>query len=444
MSRMNKVCVIGIWHLGMVVSACLADLGYVVVGVDRDSERVQGLNRGIPVLLEPGMEELLAKNIGAKRLSYTTDLGQALKGTQYALITHDTTVTDEDEVDLSEVLVTASQMAQYLESGSTIVVSSQVPVGTCERIEGIIRHARPHLEFDIAYTPENLRLGAAIHRFRNPQAIVIGANSDSTLNRVKQLFGPIDGARLTMDLRSAEMTKHALNAFLATSISFINEITGLCHGVGADASKVAEALRFDERIGARAMLSPGLGFAGGTLARDLRVLQNVGGRLGYRVHLVDAVLKVNERQNRQVVQRLESLVGSLKDSTIGVLGLTYKAGTSTLRRSAALEIIGELVTKGARVKAHDPHADLGEIESHDEFKFCADVHEAVRDSDAIVIVTEWPEFRELDFSLVKSLMRRPIVFDTKNMLDGEKMNELGFVYADIGGPRMSSAIGGSR
>ena len=432
MTPKSKVCVIGIWHLGMVASACLADLGYVVVGVDKDSEKVQGLNRGIPVLFEPGIEELLVKNIGAKRLSYTTDLSQALKGAQYALITYDTPVNDRDEVDLSELLATASQLARCLDNGSTIIVSSQVPVGTCEQIEGIIRQANPALEFDIAYSPENLRLGQAIHRFQNPQAIVIGANSPSTLNKVKQFFGPIKATKLTMDLRSAEMTKHALNTFLATSISFINEIANLCDGVGADALKVAEALRFDERIGPKAMLSPGLGFAGGTLARDLKVLKNLGSRLEYEAYLIDAVLKVNERQNRQVVQRLQSFVGSLKDSTIGVLGLTYKAGTSTLRRSSALEIIGELVAKGARVKAYDPHADPGEVKLHHEFEFCADAYEAARDNDAMVIVTEWPEFKELDFPLIKSLMRKPVIFDTKNMLDSERMNELGFLYWGIG------------
>ena len=432
MSPMGKVCVIGIWHLGMVASACLADLGYVVVGVDKDLEKVKGLNRGTSVLFEPGIEELLAKNISAQRLSYTTDLPQALKGAQYTLITYDTPVNDRDEVELSELLTTASQLAQYLDNDSTIIVSSQVPVGTCEQIEGIIRQANPALRFDIAYSPENLRLGRAIGRFQNPQAIIIGANSASTLNRVKQFFEPIKATKLTMDLRSAEMTKHALNAFLATSISFINEIANLCDGVGADALKVAEALRLDERIGPKAMLTPGLGFAGGTLARDLKILNDISSKLDYKAYLVDAVLKINERQNRQVVQRLQSFVGSLENLTIGVLGLTYKAGTSTLRRSSALEIIRELVARGAKVKAYDPHADLGEVKLHHDFEFCSDAYEVAKDSDGLVIVTEWPEFKDLDFPLIKSLMRKPIIFDTKNMLDSERMNELGFLYLGIG------------
>ena len=302
MTQRSKVCVIGIWHLGMVASACLADLGYVVVGVDKDSNKVRGLNRGIPVLFEPGIEELLVKNIGAKRLSYTTDLSQALKGAQYALITYDTPVNDKDEVDLSEVFTTASQLAQYLDNDSIIIVSSQVPVGTCEQMEDIIRQANSTLEFDIAYNPENLQLGGAIHGFQNPQAIVIGANRASTLNKVQHFFEPIKATKLTMDLRSAEMTKHALNAFLATSISFINEIANLCDGTGADALKVAEALRFDERIGPKAMLSPGLGFAGGTLARDLEILSNLGDKLGLGIKLrVGSIQTVNVGEQCQKV-----------------------------------------------------------------------------------------------------------------------------------------------
>jgi len=432
MTPIDKVCVIGIWHLGMVASACLADLGYVVVGVDKDSEKVKGLKRGIPVLFEPGIEELLVRNIDAKRLSYTTDLKQALKGAQYAFITYDTPVNDKDEVDLSELFATASQLAQYLDNGSIIIVSSQVPVGTCEQMEDIIRQANPTLEFDIAYNPENLQLGGAIHGFQNPQAIVIGANSASTLNRVKQFFEPIKATKLTMDLRTAEMTKHALNAFFATSISFINEIANLCDELGADALKVAEALQWDERIGQKLPLQPGLAFAGGTLARDLRALEKLGDKLGYETHLIDGVLRVNEQQNKLVIRKLEKIYGSIKDLTVGILGLTYKAGTSTLRRSAALEIIKELTNRGAIVKAYDPKAALEEIQLHKEFEFCNDPYIVAKDSDALVIVTDWPEFKNLDFDLVKSIMKKPVIVDAKNMLDGEQLGERGFTYLGVG------------
>lgn len=228
------------------------------------------------------------------------------------------------------------------------------------------------------------------------------------------------------------MTKHAINVLLATCISFANEIASLCDEVGADALKVAEALGSDERIGQQLPLKPGLAFAGGTLARDLKILQSLGDRFGSETYLIDGVLKVNEQQNKQVLRKLGKIYGSVKNLTIGVLGLTYKAGTSTLRRSAALEIIKDLVDNGATVRAYDPKADLEEIRAHKEFKFCTNPYEVSKDSDALVIVTDWPEFRELDFDFIKSVMRRPVLIDAKNMLDSESLIAEGFVYSGIG------------
>jgi len=428
----NKICVVGIWHLGCVVSACLADLGYLVVGVDRDPKKVENLNNGVPPLFEPGLEQLLISNLNSKRLSYTTDLSQAVKDSSYVLITFDTPVSEKDEVDLSEIFAAAKELAQCLENGTTIIVSSQVPVGTCEQIKAMIKQDNPSLDFDIAYSPENLRLGQAISRFKHPDRIVIGADSPTTLDKVERLFDVISAPKVRMNLRSAEMAKHALNAFLATSISFANEIANLCDEVGADALKVAAALGSDERIGQKLPLKPGLAFAGGTLARDLKILQNLGDRFGYETHLVDGVLKVNEQQNKLVLRKLNKVYGSIKGLTIGVLGLTYKAGTSTLRRSAALEIIKDLTSSGAIVKAYDPKADLEEVHQHREFKFCADPYTVARDSDALVIVTDWPEFKELDFNFIKSVMKKPVLIDAKNMLDGEQLVAKGFLYSGVG------------
>ena len=430
--RQDKVCVIGIWHLGSVVSACLADLGYSVVGVDKDLEKVENLNKGVPPLFEPGLPELITKNIKLKQLAYTTDLWDAVRGSSHVLITFDTPVNEKDEVDLSEIFATTVELSRYLEKGSIIIVSSQVPVGTCEQIKSTIKQNNPSLDFDIAYSPENLRLGQAIQRFKSPERIVIGADSTSTLNKVEKFFDVISAPKVRMNLRSAEMTKHALNAFLATSISFINEIANLCDELGADALKVAAALRLDERIGQRAMLQPGLAFAGGTLARDLKVLKNLGDKLDYETYLIDGVLKVNEQQNKIVIRKLEKIYGSVKDLTVGILGLTYKAGTSTLRRSAALEIINELVSEGAVVKAYDPKADLGEVQLHKEFEFCTSPYEVAKDADALVIITEWPEFKELDFDLLKSTMKKPVLIDAKNMLDDGQMMEMGFLYLGVG------------
>jgi UDPglucose 6-dehydrogenase len=427
-----KVGVIGIWHLGSIYSACLADHGYSVVGVDRDKKRVSDLMSGQPPLFEPGLEELLRKNIEEKRLSYTTDLAEGVRGAAYVMLTFDTPVDDNDEVDLSEIFETAIQMSPYLDSGATVIVSSQVPVGTCEQIRSVIQKHRLSLEFDIACSPENLRLGQAIDVFNHPERIVIGADSPVTLDKVAQFWAPVGAPAVRMNLRSAEMTKHALNAFLATSISFANEIANLCDEVGADALKVAEALRSDSRIGPKARLLPGLGFAGGTLARDLKALKKLGDKHHYRANLINAVLKVNEQQNGLVIRNLKKVFGSLKGLTIGVLGLTYKAGTSTLRRSAALEIIRDLVHEGAVVKAHDPRADLGEIKQHREFEFLKDPYMAAKGADALVIITEWPEFRNLEFGLLKQAMRNPVLIDTKNMLDDAAMEGAGFTYFGVG------------
>jgi len=433
-SHDSKICVIGAWHLGSVVSSCLADAGYSVVGMDSNRERVQKLNVGVAPLYEPGLDELLRRNVESKRLSFTTDLETAVKDARYVLITLDTPVDAQDEVDVSEIFVVSRALGLCLENGAVVVVSSQVPVGTCDKIKSTIEEsARSRgIDFDVAYSPENLRLGRAIECFRNPDRIVIGADKESTLDSVEQLFSVISAPKLRMGLRSAEMTKHALNCYLATCISFANEIANLCDIVGADAMEVSEGLHSDHRVGRGAPLRPGLGFSGGHLARDLKVIVGLGRQFRHETHLIDGVLKVNEEQNKSVVKKLERILGALRGSSIAVLGLTYKPGTSTLHRSAALEIISDLVQKGAIVRAHDPKAAMEEIRQHREFEFCKDPYKAVEGSDALVIVTEWPEYRRLDFDAIKAKMKRPILFDPTNMLDDKSLREKGFDYFAIG------------
>jgi UDPglucose 6-dehydrogenase len=428
----TKVCVVGLWHLGCVVSACLADLGYLVVGVDKDQKRVRDLNNNTPPIFEPGLAELIATNTGSKQLSYTTDLSHGLKGAKFVFITFDTPVDDNDEADLSEILAMSAEMARFVGKGSVIMVSSQVPVGTCEQIKSIILQNNPTADLDIAYIPENLRLGQAIECFKKADGIVIGADSRATLDKVERFFDVINVPKLRMNLRSAEMTKHALNAFLATSISFTNEMANLCDWLGADALKVAEALRLDKRIGTGLPLRPGLGFAGGTLARDLKTLKKLWGQYDHQGHIINAVLTVNKEQNRLVVKKLKKIYPSIKGLNVGVLGLTYKAGTSTLRRSAALEIIADLTGQGAVVKAFDPKVDPEEVRLHSEFEFCADPYTVARGADALVIVTDWPEFKNLDFDLIKSVMKTPVLIDSRNMFDAEQLMAKGFRYFGVG------------
>ena len=428
----NRACVIGIWHLGSVVAGCLADSGYTVIGVEKDSGKVQQLNEGTPPLFEPGLEDLFANNIKSKRLSFTTELKEALKETSFVLITYDTPVNEQDKVDLSEIIDTSVELSKYLENDSVIIVSSQVPVGTCEHIKSLVKQNNPSINFDIAYSPENLRLGQAIDVFKNPGRIIVGADNGTTLDRVEQFFSVVDAPVHRVGLKTAEMTKHAINAFLATSISFANEIANICDEVDADALEIAKALRSDHRIGPRAMLMPGLAFGGGTLARDLNVLKSLGKQHDCELPLVNGVLTVNQRQNGIVARKLKKIYGSLENLTIAVLGLTYKPGTSTLRRSASLEIINELTASGARVKAFDPKADLDEVRSHKEFEFIDDPYVVAEDSDALVVVTDWPEFKELDFDAIKDKMRKSVLIDAKNMLNKEELIEKGFSYFGVG------------
>lgn len=350
----------------------------------------------------------------------------------YVIIALDTPVDDEDEVDLTPVTDACKRIAPYLKNGCVLIISSQVPVGTCEKIKAMTKEINPFLDFDIACCPENLRLGKAIVYFKNPDRIVIGADSDATLKQTEKLFSVFPAPVIKMGLKSAEMTKHALNAFLATSISFSSEIANICDEVGADALKVALALRSESRIGHGIPLLPGLGFAGGTLARDLKILKKAGSENNYETLLIDSVLSVNKRQNGIIIRKLEKIFGSVDGLNIGVLGITYKPGTSTLRRSSSLDIIAELVKKGAKVKAFDPKADINELKQHVDFYFCDDAYVAAQNSDALILITEWLEFKLLDYERIKKIMKKPVLIDARNMLDMEQMKTMGFYYLCIG------------
>lgn len=427
-----KVAVYGLWHLGSVASACLADAGFEVAGIDPDLKTVTGLRNGEPPLYEPGLSEMLVKNLAAGNLTFTTEPGTAVTGAKYLVIAFDTPVNERDESDLSPILLAIKESIPFLEGGCTVVVRSQVPVGSCEGFSTIISEKRPAMRFGVAYVPENLRLGEAIDRFVHPDMIVIGGGTPETFQETRKLFEWTGAHIIEMDLKSAEMTKHALNSYLAMQISFINEIANLSELVGADAVKVGEALRLDKRVGPHALLKPGLGFGGGTLARDLKTLKGIAKQKEYHTHMIDAVLAVNEQQNRSVVSKVSKFYGTLKGLRFAVYGLTYKANTSTLRRSISLEVIHHLVASGADVRAYDPKADLTELHGSLEFTFCHDPYEAVDGADGAVFMTNWPEFHLLDFSRIRAVMRRPIVFDPQNTLDSDRLVQLGYVYVGTG------------
>jgi UDPglucose 6-dehydrogenase len=349
------------------------------------------------------------------------------------VIAYDSPVNERDEVDVTPVLKSAEAIARYLRPETPVVITSQVPLGTSEKIEAGIRNRNPSWRSGVVYTPENLRLGAAIQRFLEPDMVVLGANQPQALKSALALYRPFRTVTVPMDLRSAEMVKHALNTFLATSITFINEIAALCDRLGADAVAVGRALKLDKRIGARALLLPGLGFSGGTLARDVIQLRKFAAEQRYSADLLDSILRVNERTFEEILVKLKNALGKLKGKRIGILGLTYKAGTSTVRRSPAIKLIEMLRQEKAFCVGYDPKADTREMRQYkDLFERAGTTQTLVKKADGLVLVTEWPEFRDLPFSSLARLMNAPVIVDSKNYLDPEVLAAAGFDYYGFG------------
>ncbi len=426
------VCVIGLWHQGIVAAAGFADLGCAVVAADHDAKKVEQLRQGKAPLFEPGLDDLIRKGLQSGRLAFSSDLAGSVRGRPFVHIAFDTPVNDRDESNLSEVMATAAEIAPNLANDVVLYVTAQVPVGTCDRIAEIILQHNPSLRFGIAYSPENLRLGQAIDRFLHPALPVVGSDDPATLDRLEGLLGLLSPKWERVGLRTAEMSKHALNAFLATSICFANELGTLCDEVGADGQRIAQILRLEPRIGPKAMLLPGLGFAGGTLARDVQTLRSLGDRADLETPFLDGAWNANLHHNKIVMRMLKKAIGDLRGVQGTVLGLTYKPDTSTLRRSASLEIIAEMVREGMQVSTSDPKADRAELAEHDEMRFCEDPYAAVAGAEVLILITPWPEYKSLDYERLRKAMSGNLIIDTANMLDAERLTKIGFRYLGIG------------
>ncbi|MCX6759142.1 MAG: nucleotide sugar dehydrogenase [Candidatus Nealsonbacteria bacterium] len=430
MKPKNKICVIGLWHLGCVVSSCLANAGYKVCGVDFTPEIINNLKKGKPPLYELGLEELLVKNLKSKRISFTDSFKDALDKASFIFLAFDTPVDEKDRSDLSIIYNACKKIAEFAPEKFTLVIMSQIPVGTSKILKEFILKKNKALLFEVVYNPENLRLGQALEGFMKPDRLIIGLENGIIKKKIEKLYSFIKAPKIYMDLSSAEMTKHAINSYLAGSISFINEIAGLCEVTGADARKVAEGMKSDKRIGQYAFLNPGLGFSGGTLARDLQVLRKIGKRKKIKTRMLNAIIEVNQEQNKKIIKKIKSIFGSISKLNVTILGLTYKPGTSTLRRSAALKIAQKLIFYKANVKAFDPMVNTQKIITG--LKVFKSPYDAVRNSDLILLITEWPEFKNLNFSKIKRLMRKPIIIDCKNFLDSEVVKNIGFDYYGVG------------
>lgn len=429
-----KIAVLGLWHLGETYAAGLAELGHKVVGFDYDSKTVSDLSRGVPPLKEPGLEDLVKKNLRARRLSFSHDIKIA-RNCDAIWITIDTPVDERDVSDVKPIMKMIRGVAPHMKSGVTLIVSSQIPAGTSKEIQDLVKKSQPKLKFHYVYSPENLRLGEALKCFFHPERIIVGASDQEGTVFVKKIFAKLKAEIVLMSPASAEMAKHALNAFLATSISFINDIADECEKVGADVLDVANALRSDPRIGARAALGAGMGFSGGTLGRDLVSLLRLAKRDRVSTPVIGSVFLKNASRPTMLVRRLESLLGSLKKARIAIFGLTYKPGTSTLRRSRSLEIASMLRKRGAAITLYDPHVAIDGIPSEMKALVARDLRAAVARVRAIVFLTPWSDFKGLNFrSIAKSAGKNAIVFDATNFLhDKEDLIKMsGFRYHGVG------------
>lgn len=431
-----RIAVIGLWHLGEIYSACLAELGHTVVGISDDASVVADLEKGVPPLAEPRLSELLKRNQAERRLRYTTDY-KVISGCDAVWITFDTPIDNRDRVDTSIIFNCLARLVPYLKNGILLGVSSQLPVGTSRAIAAFIKKERPKLTFRYAYVPENLRLGEAVESFLNPKRIVVGADDGGTQDAIRVIFKKTDADFLCMSSVSAEMVKHALNAFLATSLSFIYDIADVCEMVGADILDVSRAVKSDPRIGEKAYLDASVGFSGGTLGRDLGVLLHEAKTRRAKIPVIESAFHKNNKRKQIVLHFLASRLRTMKNKKVVVAGLTYKAGTSTLRRSLALEIAGMLWKKGVRIGLYDATVRHGEIETAVRFPFSygQTLVEALKGAHACIVITPWPELMETDFKKIRVVMKSPaILFDARNFLvaKAEAITKAGLCYRGVG------------
>lgn len=429
-----KICVYGLWHLGTVTAACLASKGFDVTGLDGEAQTIDNLNEGAPPLFEPGLEEMVKNGLSKGNLRFSADKARVVKECDVIWVAFDTPVDEEDRADTEYVVKEVQAILTFLKPGTDVLISSQLPVGTTFKLEKSCAQLNPDSRVNFYYSPENLRLGKAIDAFTNPARIVIGKREEADSGRIEQILTSFCENIEWMSVESAEMTKHALNAFLATSVTFINELAELCEQVGADAKEVERGLKSEPRIGQKAYLGPGSAFAGGTLARDIEFLKALGKNLNVPVHLFPAVRESNDAHKTWPRRKLKSLLGILKGETIAVLGLTYKPGTDTLRRSSAIELCRWLREEGTLVKGHDPAVKKLPESLQKILTLEKSVEDVVRGASALVLATEWPEYKNLDGRDLVQLMKKPVIIDPNGFLNDTFSQNPDMKYAAVGKP----------
>jgi len=426
-----KLAFIGTGYVGLVTGTCFSDLGHRVICVDVDKKKIDLLNRGGMPLYEPGLQEVVKRNLH-KRLFFTTDLAKAVKSSDVVFIAVSTPPKPNGEADIRNVLSCAREIGKALNAYKIVVNKSTVPIGMTHIVGDILRRSAPAgSSFDVVSNPEFLREGTAVQDLFKPDRVVIGARNREAGLRVAEIYRPLSCPVLIMDPESAEMVKYASNSFLATKISYINEVANLCERVGADVLQVVKGMALDARIGGQ-FFSAGLGFGGSCFPKDVAALNHIGKKQRTPFRILPGVLEVNKKQRMMFVDKVRHLVGPLKGRTLAVWGLAFKPNTDDMREAPSLDILPKLISLGARVKAYDPVAAPFAKRLMPRVKYCANAYEAARGADAVLLLTEWNEFKEIDLNHLKTLLKRPILVDGRNVYDPAVMASKGFQYAGMG------------
>ena len=430
---MSEICVIGVGYVGLVTGACLADLGNHVACLNRSKQKSDNLKKGILPIYEPGLEEIVRRNLAAGRLTFTTSYDEAMEEARFVFVAVGTPSGSGGEADLAHVEAAVTEVAQRIRRPVTIVNKSTVPIGTGDWVADIVAAEMPDrsIPFWVVSNPEFLREGSGVYDFMNPDRVVLGSTSREAAERVAELYYPLQAETIITDLRTAEMIKYASNAFLATKISFINEIANVCEALGADVTEVARGMGTDHRI-APHFLGAGLGWGGSCFPKDVKALIHMASTHGTNPSLLRAVMEINYDQRKRAVTKLRHILGGFRGKRVGILGLSFKPNTDDMRDAPSVEIIRLLQYEGAEVQAYDPVAIDNARKQLDGVAFCSDPYEVATGADALILVAEWNEFKQLDLARLRDLMKQPVLVDGRNIYDPRKMQELGFTYRGMG------------